>query len=239
MHPLSGPLQPGLRFFRDPLPTTDARQFTPPLVAPCGATPLWAYPVPCGEHGPGGPRLSAGDRHVSVPPPSREAAGHTPFGSSLSVDLARSSLTAFISDSQMLALWPSLAPHPDFDFQNRTANLTVAAHPRGAATLSARSARGRYQPRTAPRLRAAERPVASRLAPVRQLTTRLTPSAFSSVSAFTEPPDPRVRDAGSEDPLGRSEDRAIEGLIKSLYVATGSATERHSGRTLGKLPFCH
>lgn len=79
MHPLSGPLQPGLRFFRDPLPTTDARQFTPPLVAPCGATPLWAYPVPCGEHGPGGPRLSAGDRHVSVPPPSREATGHVPF----------------------------------------------------------------------------------------------------------------------------------------------------------------
>ena len=66
-------------FFRNPLPTTDARQFTPPLVAPCGATPLWAYPVPCGEHGPGGPRLSAGDRHVSVPPPSREATGHVPF----------------------------------------------------------------------------------------------------------------------------------------------------------------
>ena len=51
------------------------------------------------------------------------------FGSSLSVDLARSSLTAFISDSQMLALWPSLAPHPDFDFQNHAANLTAAAHP--------------------------------------------------------------------------------------------------------------
>lgn len=79
LHPLSEPLQLGVRFFRDPLPTTDARQFTPPLVAPCGATPLWAYPVPCGEHGPGGPRLSAGDRHVSVPPPSREATGHVPF----------------------------------------------------------------------------------------------------------------------------------------------------------------
>ena len=97
------------------------------------------------------------------------------FGSSLSVDLARSSLTAFISDSQMLALWLSLAPHPDFDFQNPTASLTATAYPRGAATLSVRSARGRYQPRTAPRLRAAERPVACRLAPEQQLITRLAP----------------------------------------------------------------
>jgi hypothetical protein len=60
------------------------------------------------------------------------------FGSSLSVDLARSSLTAFISDSQMLALWPSLAPHPDFDFQNPTANLTAAAYPsRGGYVVGA------------------------------------------------------------------------------------------------------
>ncbi len=111
------------------------------------------------------------------------------FGSSLSVDLARSSLTAFISDSQMLALWPSLAPHPDFDFQNHAANLTAAAHPEGAATLSVRSARGRYQPRTAPRLRAAERPVACRLAPEQQLITRLAPRSqpdpgFPGPSAF-------------------------------------------------------
>ena len=111
------------------------------------------------------------------------------FGSSLSVDLARSCLTTFISDSQMLALWPSLAPHPDFDFQNRTADLMAAAHPRGAATLSMRSARGRYQPRTAPRLRAAERPVACRLAPEQQLITRLAPRlqpnpGFPRLSAF-------------------------------------------------------
>ena len=111
------------------------------------------------------------------------------FGSSLSVDLARSCLTTFISDSQMLALWPSLAPHPDFDFQNRTADLMAAAHPRGAATLSMRSARGRYQPRTAPRLRAAERPVARRLAPEQQLITRLSPRSqpnpgFPRLSAF-------------------------------------------------------
>ena len=81
LHPLSGPLQPGVRFFRDPLPATDAPDFTTRLVAPLSATLLRAYPVPCNEHESGGPHLSAGDRFVSVSPPSRETSDHIPFWS--------------------------------------------------------------------------------------------------------------------------------------------------------------
>ncbi len=81
LHPLSGPLQPGIRFFRDPLPTAVATDFTTSFVAPCGTTPLWAYPVPRDEHESGGPHLSAGDRLVSVSPPSRETSDHVPFWS--------------------------------------------------------------------------------------------------------------------------------------------------------------
>jgi hypothetical protein len=80
LHPLSGPLQPSIRLLRDPLPTTDARDFTTKLFVSCDPTPLWAYPVPCKEHEPGGLRLSAGDRLVSVFPPSRGTTDHTPFG---------------------------------------------------------------------------------------------------------------------------------------------------------------
>ena len=97
------------------------------------------------------------------------------FGRSLSVDLARSSLTAFTSGSRLLVLRSSLAPHPDFDFQNPTLTLTGTMYPLRVATLSVRSARGRYRPRTAPRLLAAERQVACRLAPEQQLITRLAP----------------------------------------------------------------
>jgi len=81
LHPLSGPLQPGVRFLRDPLPATDAPDFTTRLVTPRGATLLRAYPVPCDEHESGGPHLSAGDRFVSVSPPSRETSDHVPFWS--------------------------------------------------------------------------------------------------------------------------------------------------------------
>lgn len=81
LHPLSRPLQPGVRFLRDPLPATDAPDFTTRLVAPRGATLLRAYPVPCDKHESGGPHLSADDRFVSVSPPSRETSDHVPFWS--------------------------------------------------------------------------------------------------------------------------------------------------------------
>ena len=80
LHPLSGPLQPGVRFLRHPLPATVSPGLAARLVAPnTGATLLRAYPVPCIEHESGGPRLSAGDRLVSVFPPSRETSDHIPF----------------------------------------------------------------------------------------------------------------------------------------------------------------
>jgi hypothetical protein len=97
------------------------------------------------------------------------------FGRSLSVDLARSGLTAFTSGSRMLVLRPSLAPHPDFDFQNHTVTLTGTMYPLRVATLSVRSARGRYRPRTAPRLLAAERQVAYTLPRGQQLIARFAP----------------------------------------------------------------
>lgn len=189
MHPLSEPLQPGVRFFRDPLPTTDARQFTPPLVAPRGATPLWAYPVPCGEHEPGGPRLSAGDRHVSVPPPSREATGHVPFWFEPVSRFGSFKLDGIYQRFTDVGPLAQPCASSGFRLPESHGNLTAAAYPRGAATLSVRSARGRYQPRTAPRLRAAERPVARRLAPEQQLITRLAPRlqpnpGFPRLSAF-------------------------------------------------------
>ncbi len=191
LHPLSGPLQPGVRFLRDPLPATDAPDFTTGLVAPRGATRLRAYPVPRDEHGSGGPHLSAGDRLVSVSPPSRETSDHVPFGPSLSVDLARSCLTAFTSGSRLLVLRPSLAPHPDFDFQNHTMTLTGIAYPSRVATLSVRSARGRHRPRTAPRLLAAERQVAYTLPRGQQLISRLAPLEQPD-PGFAEAHDPRA-----------------------------------------------
>jgi hypothetical protein len=186
LHPLSGPLQPGVRFLRDPLPATDAPDFTTGLVAPHSATRLRAYPVPRDEHGSGGPHLSAGDRLVSVSPPSRETSDHTPFGSSLSVDLARSCLTAFTSGSLALVLRPSLAPHPDFDFQNHATALTGIAYPSRVATLSVRSARGRYRPRTAPRLLAAEHQVAYTLPRGQQLIARFAPRTQPASALWAE-----------------------------------------------------
>ncbi len=124
LHPLSGPLQPGIRLLRDPLPTTDARDFTTKLVVSCDPTPLWAYPVPCKEQESGGLRLSAGDRLVSVFPPSRKTSDHTPFGWSLSVDLAPSSLTAFISDSLHISPLTQPSASAGSDFQHHTRTLT-------------------------------------------------------------------------------------------------------------------
>jgi len=86
------------------------------------------------------------------------------FGLSLSVDLAHSSLTTFISGS--LDISPLAQPSASAGSRlpasrNRPHGRRV---PRRVATLSVRLAPGRYQPRTAPRLLTAERQVASRQA---------------------------------------------------------------------------
>jgi hypothetical protein len=72
--------------------------------SPRGSTPIRAYPVPCGEHESGGPRLSADDRLVSVPPPSREASGHVPFWLGPVSRFGPVNLTAFSSGSHVLVL---------------------------------------------------------------------------------------------------------------------------------------
>lgn len=104
LHPLSRPLQPGIRFLRDPLPATDRSDFTTRLVVPRGTTLLRFYPVPCIEHD----QEDSTFLPVIVLSACPHQAWRHPityrFGQSLSVDLAHSSLTAFTSGSLMLVL---------------------------------------------------------------------------------------------------------------------------------------
>jgi len=97
-----------------------------------------------------------------------------------------SGLTAFTSGSRMLVLRPSLAPHPDFDFQNHAMTLTGIAYPSRVGTLSVRLARGRYEPRTAPRLLAAERQVAYTLPRGQQLIARFAPRTQPTPALWAE-----------------------------------------------------
>ena len=131
MHPLSRPLQPSLRFLRDPLPTTHAPDFTTRLVAPRGATVLWAYPVPCNEHESGGPHLSAGDRFVSVSPPSRETSDHIPFWSEPDSRFGSLKLDGIYQWFTYVGPLTQPCASSGFDFQNRTMALTGIAYPRG------------------------------------------------------------------------------------------------------------
>ena len=67
--------------------------------------------------------------YISVLLPSRRATHHVPFGSSLSIALACSSLTTFNSGSLTLILWFSLAPQPGRDSQYHTGPLTGLVYP--------------------------------------------------------------------------------------------------------------
>jgi hypothetical protein len=90
-HPLSLPLQEGIRFFRDPLPTqvkTNLAVCRVPLPAhPFGLTTFRSSSKSQEDSA-----LSPVVLDVSVPLPSRENTHHVPFGSSLSVALACSAL---------------------------------------------------------------------------------------------------------------------------------------------------
>ena len=109
LHPLSAPLQRGIRFLHDPLPTAAALGLAAELVACCHATPRWAYPVPYTEQESGGFRLSAGGLNISVLAPSKPTTDHIPFGQSDVRQAPRSrfrsiNLTAFTSGSLTLTL---------------------------------------------------------------------------------------------------------------------------------------
>ena len=194
LHPLSEPLQPGVRFLRDPLPATDAPDFTTGLVAPRGATRLRAYPVPCDEHESGGPHLSAGDRLVSVSPPSRETSDHIPFWSE---PVSRFGSLRLDDIYQWFTyVGPLTQPGASSGFRLPESHDDPHGHrvPARVATLSVRSARGRHRPRTAPRLLAAERQVAytlprgqqliARFAPRKQPTSALWAEAAAETTAF-------------------------------------------------------
>ena len=183
LHPLSEPLQPGVRFLRDPLPATDAPDFTTRLVTPRGATLLRAYPVPCDEHESGGPHLSAGDRLVSVSPPSRETSDHVPFWSE---PVSRFGSLRLDGIYQWFTyVGPLTQPCASSGFRLPESHGHPREHriPRRVATLSVRLARGRYRPRTAPRLLAAERQVAYTLPRGQQLIARFAPRT-QPASAF-------------------------------------------------------
>lgn len=81
LHPLSAPLQRGIRFLHDPLPTAASPGLAAGFVARCRATPHWAYPVPYAEQESGGFRLSTGGLNISVLAPSKPTTDHVPFWS--------------------------------------------------------------------------------------------------------------------------------------------------------------
>lgn len=100
LHPLSEPLQPGIRFLHDPLPTTVSSDLAAGLVERCRATRLWAYPVPYNEQEPGGFRLSAGGLKSACPyqangQPTTYLLVRAMQGKPCAVDFALSSLTTF------------------------------------------------------------------------------------------------------------------------------------------------
>jgi hypothetical protein len=64
--------------------------------------------------------------------------------------------------------------------------LTGTLYPLRVATLSVRSARGRYRPRTAPRLLAAERQVAYTLPRGQQLIARFAPRTQPASALWAE-----------------------------------------------------
>jgi hypothetical protein len=186
LHPLSGPLQPGICFLRDPLPATDAPDFTTGLVAPRSATRLRAYPVPYDEHGSGGPHLSAGDRFVSVSPPSRETSDHVPFWSEPVSRFGSLRLDGIYQ--WFTSVGPLTQPCASSGFRLPESRDGPHGHhvPARVATLSVRSARGRCRPRTAPRLLAAERQVAYTLPRGQQLISRFAPRTQPTSALWAE-----------------------------------------------------
>ena len=147
------------------------------------------------------------------------------FGPSLSVDLARQGLTTFISDSHVLALWPSLAPHPDFDFQIRVASLTARRAPR-EGWLRCRCAR--HGVVANPALHLGYWRLNARLHPDRD--GLCNNSSHGLRRLFLRPPISAV----VPNPFGYC------CLIHtSKQCDQSQLAGRLSGRTLGKLPFCH
>lgn len=142
----------------------------------CSATLLRAYPVPCSEHEPGGSRLSAGDRLVSVSPPSTGDIRSRTFWSEPVSRFGSSSLTAFISGSRYVE--PLTQPSASTGFRLPVSRVALAglAHPHGRLHCQCASHKAVSRPCAAPRLPAAEHRVALRPTGVmRQLSARLLP----------------------------------------------------------------
>ena len=112
-HPLSAPLQDGIRFFHHPLPTTTSDDLAGVLVRHTGQTSSWAYRVPHKQQSWEGPVISPVIIKSACPHQANGQPITCPFGRAryCKLRLARSSFTTFINGSLSLTDQLSLAPH--------------------------------------------------------------------------------------------------------------------------------
>ena len=125
--PLSAPLQDGFRFLRLPLPATPWARLTARLPSSGG---LRAYHVPSRRQGWFRPRLSAGGHSVHDGDGTSPRTRPLTFWSKPVSIFGLLQLTAFISDSHMVAM-------PSNPCALTASMLAVIASPRGSATTLA------------------------------------------------------------------------------------------------------
>jgi hypothetical protein len=145
-HPLSAPLQDGIRFFHHPLPTTAADNLTVTLVCHTGQTPRWAYHVPYKQQSWEGSVISPVTTCQRVRTKQANNRSHAFWQSPIKqVAFGSYSFTTFINGSLALTNQLSLAPHSDATAEITPRPLTGYGVPRKVATLSERLGPHRYQ----------------------------------------------------------------------------------------------
>ena len=112
--PLSGPLQPGVRFLHDPLPALPTASLT--IGLPKSKQPPWAeiraYPVPCQQHEQVRSCLSTGGALSTCPSSGMRHPATYHFGSGVLRCFRPALITVFISSSLALTILSSLTPCP-------------------------------------------------------------------------------------------------------------------------------
>lgn len=169
--PLSGPLQPSLRFFRTPMPA-------PPTAFLTVSLPAWAairvFRVPRRSHEWFRFRLFTGSILSVLPQYLRSRPATFPFWVRPVSVFGLLVMTMFIGDSDSLTLPSSLAPPPHRHSQ-RHFGLTTSAWLAPGYIVSAAPHEAVASPACTDRLRATERPVSYRpTSAVKQRTTRLS-----------------------------------------------------------------
>ena len=130
--PLSGSLQPGIRFLQPPIPAQPTAFLAVRLPEPYSApAAIRAYHVPCALQDRVRACLSTGGRHGDVSRLSSETSGHIPFWLVPISSFGTAILTVFISSSHMLPIPVSLAPQPHCCSESLRLYLTIVTHPCG------------------------------------------------------------------------------------------------------------